>query len=172
MSKLYAVTDGSYSDYHIEGLFDDKAKAEEFAEYYDYRVEEHDANPEAPEARNGFQYRAWFNGDKDQIRLCRISNERDFQRDEWVIETYCPDHDRASTDLFARDEEHARKIAADRLSALKAGSTFAYSHDHVQVPVMFDDGTPSAANHYIQMKQAWTWRDTKFEPIGPAERVE
>ena len=48
MGKLYAITEGEYSDYHIIGLCSDKARAEEICEqynakttyYYEAKIEE------------------------------------------------------------------------------------------------------------------------------------
>jgi hypothetical protein len=49
--KLYAVTEGDYSDYRIVGLFDDRAKAEAYADHFGgefgtMTVEDYEANPE------------------------------------------------------------------------------------------------------------------------------
>ena len=43
--KVYIVTDGDYSDYHIEAVFTDKEKAEKYASLHCYdAVEEYDAD--------------------------------------------------------------------------------------------------------------------------------
>ena len=40
--KVYVITDGNYSDYHIKQVFLNKDKAESFAKLHQYRVEEYD----------------------------------------------------------------------------------------------------------------------------------
>lgn len=49
--KIYVVTSGSYSDYHIDGIFDDKGLAQSFIDSFDIRdswdkmsIEEWDLN--------------------------------------------------------------------------------------------------------------------------------
>jgi hypothetical protein len=50
--KVYIVTDGIYSDYHIEAVFTDKEKAEAFAAIHTYNnVEEWDADELLPEGK-------------------------------------------------------------------------------------------------------------------------
>ena len=44
---IYVVTDGEYSDYHIEGVFLDKEKAYKYAELNDCIVEEYEPMDDA-----------------------------------------------------------------------------------------------------------------------------
>ena len=58
--KVYIVTDGDYSDYHIVGVYTDKEKAEKYTSTYSGRVEEHDTDPDIPYPPKG--YKVWFVG--------------------------------------------------------------------------------------------------------------
>lgn len=55
--KLYVVTQGEYSDYHIEKIFLDKDKAENYAKYHRAEVEEWETDDEDYEIiKNGYYY--------------------------------------------------------------------------------------------------------------------
>lgn len=51
---IYIVTEGSYSDYTIKAVFDDKELADKYASvYHDADVEEYDINSEADKVKQG-----------------------------------------------------------------------------------------------------------------------
>jgi hypothetical protein len=55
--KVWVVTDGEYSGYHIIGAFSTEAKADEFVSLFGGRVEEWDLDPFQKAVRRGV--RAW-----------------------------------------------------------------------------------------------------------------
>ena len=117
--KVYVVTQGEYSEYHIVGVTLDREKAERWLElynsekgkyYYVAEIEEY----EADEFGNGGLYQwevspGWSN---EECVLDTMS-ERDY--DEW----YCDDYNYYLT-VMAKDKDHALKAAHDKIAKLKA----------------------------------------------------
>ena len=119
-SKVYVITKGSYSDYHICAVTMDKARAENlkklFSDRYDEAtVEEYILN-ECKE--NGSMYYVDFPDDEPQ----RIG------LDEFAGAYVAPNMDRCVLDWYdpirvyvrAKDEQHAIKIAQDEYAKWKA----------------------------------------------------
>lgn len=76
--KIYVVTAGSYSDYHIEKIFTNKDKAEEFAKWcYDSNgVDEWDTEDELDVGKYyqiSVQYRVYDNG-KSEMPIVSVWN--------------------------------------------------------------------------------------------------
>lgn len=116
--KLYAVTAGSYSDYHIIGLFSDKAKAEEYVachnkagsgsgEFAD--VEEYIDGALCSD--DGFIFEVYFI--KNEFRDIVLSEASSIKTE--VFE-YPQSRETIRISVRAKDEEHAKKIAADKLA--------------------------------------------------------
>lgn len=79
--KVYIVTAGSYSDYHIEKVFTDKDKAEEFAKWcYDSNgVDEYDTEDDINVGKYyqiHITYKAYDNG-KSETPVVNILNRAD-----------------------------------------------------------------------------------------------
>ena len=128
MSKVYIVTSGSYSDYHICAASLDKAHAKILAEKYtdsydEATIEEYELDEFFEEANRGF---SWYwckctleNGMFGQVEVrqmdgygsCAVGKvTKAFRRDQ------------LSVDVLAENDEHARKIAAEKFA------TYVYEH--------------------------------------------
>ena len=116
--KIYVVTQGEYSAYHIVGVTLDRAKAERWVELYnaedriyhrDAQIEEYEADEFGNDGmylwevsqgwgeddvvldtKSGYDYGEWYNGD-DNYRVT----------------------------VMARDKDHALKAAYDKIAKLK-----------------------------------------------------
>ena len=125
MKNIYVLTEGSYSDYHIVGVYSTKELAEEAQSLYqDSQIEEYDLDniPEHPPGMS-----AWFvrisDGKLDDIFTTQVSpfnetvpSEKEYQWSdgETAYFVYC----------WAVDGNHAEKIALDKYyqhQATKAG---------------------------------------------------
>lgn len=107
MKKIYLVSAGSYSDYMIYGVFDNRELAEKykkmFGDYFD--VEEMELNPKELEINSGkYPYRVAFI--KDGIESIK-NHTPDFLHGQYQCCTML------IIWVWARDEEHAKKSAAD-----------------------------------------------------------
>lgn len=51
--KVYVVTDGDYSDYHIVAVYTDSALAEKYVSIYSGRIEKYDTDPDIPYPPDG-----------------------------------------------------------------------------------------------------------------------
>lgn len=110
MSKVYLVTDGDYSDYHVLGVYATTEKAEEAKLLYaaDNDIEEYelDAVPDSPPGLVPFVVTITFSGDvRDAYR-----ESADQFSPRWHVANW----DRNPCGRFymwARDEQHAVKIA-------------------------------------------------------------
>lgn len=107
--KIYVITSGEYSDYHICAVTDDPNKAEILRKQYTDRwdvaeIEEWDT--EEPVINEGSKYyKVDFNCKGEAIRAFESSpySSKDIGTiDKWTVE------------LYAKDEETAIKIAAER----------------------------------------------------------
>lgn len=128
MSKVYIVTSGDYSDYHICAASLDKERAEILAEKYtdrfdDAEVEEYELDEFFEEAKQGyFWYWCW----------CKIENGMFGQVEVRQLDSYGTDvvgkvvkslrHEQLFVDVLAENDEHARKIAAEKFA------TYIYEH--------------------------------------------
>lgn len=137
MKKIYIITDGDYSDYHIEAVFDSKKLALKYANKYYQKnyypnIEEYELNPLQELNRKGCN--AYFvDISQDGERLEFVSPEyasvSDFNRYQQPPELYYPKVDYNENDkmfymtIWAKDKAHAKKIAIDkrREAAVKLG---------------------------------------------------
>jgi hypothetical protein len=125
MKNIYVLTEGSYSDYHIVGVYSTKELAEEAQSLYkDSQIEEYDLD-DIPEHPPGMS--AWFvrinDGELDDIFTNQVSpfdqtvpSEKEYRwrHGETAYFVYC----------WAVDGNHAEKIALDKYyqhQATKAG---------------------------------------------------
>lgn len=126
--KLYVVTEGDYSDYHICGIYSTPEKAERArALYHADSIEEweQDAMPDAPEGMTYFAVAMQRDGTTVYVRP-RNADAREEEYDwcptwptRWVngkLESI----DAVEFTMFARDEQHAVKIANERRAQLIA----------------------------------------------------
>jgi hypothetical protein len=126
MSKLYAVTCGEYSDYHIVALCSDKTKAEEIVELLSR--DEPCYEPIVEEYEDGI----CFNLNRNMYFVCLDENGLDVElldnyekletlRDEELNKVeYIPYFKRYRVKVEANNEEIAKKIACDLIAEFKA----------------------------------------------------
>lgn len=119
--EVYIVTEGCYSDYRIEAVFSDRAKADEFVEFRnryergsDYQVE---IWPVDSANRGDILYCVWVNRDGEcvgqQTKVCERSRPED----------YISNLNSRSGTIYAestRGYDVALKIARDKLAEIKA----------------------------------------------------
>lgn len=114
MGKLYAVTEGRYSDYHIVALSSDKEKAEELAKWYNLRehtnaeVEEFEDSVSVPtESINSYSVVFDCKGRIIQTNKCWV----DYGLQKYV---YCNPRGFLEVSVLAENVEAAEKIASER----------------------------------------------------------
>jgi hypothetical protein len=125
MTSIYVLTEGSYSDYHIVGVYSTKELAQESQSLYkDSQIEEYDLD-NIPEHPPGMK--AWFvridDGKLDDTYTHQVSPFYETIPREFEYE-----HPSGETSYFvycwAVDKDHAEKIALDKYyqhRATKAG---------------------------------------------------
>jgi len=159
---IYIVTEGCYSDYRICGVFDDKDKAEKFRKHHSHdEVEEHELNPETPQF-DGFAYRVCYSFDprcRNPIRFYRMSNEYE-RNGNWRMEVHYntkkPSH--IQCEIVADDDEHAAKIASEKVAAFLAGCTHAYHYTFHREAIM-EDGVPTPAHKRVDIRETYAMVD-------------
>lgn len=112
--KVYVITKGAYSDYHICAVAATKEIAEKLQKIYsedswsDATIEEYDLN----EARDDVRvfYDVTFEDDRVSVRF----NEYDEKESIWLLKGNKWQSDRLIVCVRARDADHAVKIAQDR----------------------------------------------------------
>lgn len=131
--EAYIVTTGYYSDYRIVGVFDDRKLAEEFvSQTSDARIEAHTLNPFTEQVRDGSKpYQVQMRRDGYAVNIyCKTDNPGDW--------TSTPDFyfiwDSAGAfaiQVFARDEQHAIKIANETRTMILANNLWGNEHSSV-----------------------------------------
>lgn len=130
---LYVVTEGEYSDYHIVGIYSTKEQAEKIKKYrsglYEYPdIEEWELNGYIPEdidyAREYYRItyndRQYGQGFWDCKRFTKIGKEN-IQDCPWTLHESFPLWFRIDIPCDrVKDEQHAIKIAQDKLAEIKA----------------------------------------------------
>jgi hypothetical protein len=104
---IYVVTQGSYSDYHICGVFDDQRLAERMADKLCGDVETYHLNPFAAEIRSDlYGYKVLMDRQGNVIEARRWTfNTMDAQGYHTIWHD-----DRLFNHCWAKDEQHAIKI--------------------------------------------------------------
>ena len=128
--KVYVVTAGDYSDYHIAGIFDSREKAEEYINYSTYSdlndIEEYNLNEPPDKREKIFEIRSDFEnidckivGDSSEPMmykdLMHIMNFGLGDRKQYIYFYICAD-----------TRERAIKIASERLRQVKAEEHFRF----------------------------------------------
>ncbi|MBO5080351.1 MAG: hypothetical protein J6B82_05665 [Bacteroidaceae bacterium] len=128
--KVYAVTSGEYSDYHIKGIFDSREKAEEYINYSTYSdlndIEEYNLNEPPDKGEKIFEIRSDFEnidckivGDSPEPMmykdLMHIMNFGLGDRKQYIYFYICAD-----------TRDRAIKIASERLRQVKAEEHFRF----------------------------------------------
>lgn len=128
--KIYVITAGEYSDYHICAVTDDSVSAENLRVYYttslyDYvNIETFETKslPERPKTCWDCRYYL-DKGHMTCTEVCYVSKEEVGGRDVWETKIndvkYSSFLNAFSIYVFAKDEEHASKIAAEKIYQYK-----------------------------------------------------
>jgi len=129
--KVYVVTAGDYSDYHIKGIFDSREKAEEYINHSTdsdlNEIEEYNLNELKPDKREKlFEIRSDF--ENIDCKIVGPSSEPMMYKDLMHIMNFGLG-DRKQYIYFyicADTRERAIKIASERLRQVKAEEHFRY----------------------------------------------
>lgn len=118
--KIYIITAGCYSDYHICAATTDKEKAERLKVLF-------------KDSYNGSEIEEYEDGMFDRVLFDQYKPYRVFFKQNGSVyavseseieyfkeEVYIPRYGDGIVGCFARDETHARKIAIDRYAKAKA----------------------------------------------------
>lgn len=116
--KLYLVTDGDYSDYHLCCVCSSKQKADHAKKFYaaqnDIEEYELDALPDHPDGMFWYSVRMDRDGD---TRSVKIEAGNHAHEDEW---SPYGDNETVCFYMWATDEKHAVKVANERRAMLVA----------------------------------------------------
>lgn len=117
--KVYIITKGDYSDYHICAVTLDEERAEKLRKMYsdsinDANIEEYVPN----EAKPIFLYGVQFSRDGNVMSY--RADEYDLKDEGYVEYEYDGYEQYYVVWVKAKDEDHALKIAQDRLAEYKA----------------------------------------------------
>jgi len=123
--KVYIVTVGSYSEYHIEAIFSTEELADGYVDrwgkHYGASVEEWDLDAidpfEHPDL-DRYEVRMLRNGDTEWVHQEAGGREEDWIGAYWGGEQFLTVH------CWARDGEHAVKIANERRAQAIAEGRF------------------------------------------------
>lgn len=115
LNKIYLVTEGEYSDYHIIGAFSTKEKAQSFIKLFGDRygmyLEDYEIDKYEKQIADGLKYyivHMKFNGDVEYISV-----ESNLESSDKIWS------DNIQVCVWAKDEKHAIKIANERRIKLK-----------------------------------------------------
>ena len=125
IEKVYIVTAGSYSDYHIAGVFTDKALADRFASKHrwgDAEVGTWQVNPVEEQLHSGREpYVVYI--DKEGKVSCEMDWNAISDVQEYGVRSDGYDgYGRLRLVVFAKDEQHAAKIANERRTQIIANN--------------------------------------------------
>ena len=116
--KIYVITKGDYSDYHICGVSTDKEKAEKLARFFtdqwdDAKVEEYDTDRYELLSDNTKVYRVLFYENGNVHKLTHESSDYYDNKITELDPTYCSGAT-LSVYVSADDEISAIKIASEK----------------------------------------------------------
>ena len=120
--KIFIVTSGEYSDYHIDGVFTDKGLAMIFTQKFGGDIEEWDANPFSKELRAGyspFLVRMLENGDVSKVEVSTNSYRFIDGNTSWKP-SWKDGQGNFCFYVLATDEKHAVKIANEKRTMILA----------------------------------------------------
>lgn len=123
--KIYIITKGDYSSYHICAVSTDKKKAETlrkaFSDSWDEaQIETYESDEFLTEIENGFKlYDCAIKEDGDMSITTFESSIDYIDSSNFKVKKYkmAPGY---CVYVWAKDKEHARKIAADKIAEFKA----------------------------------------------------
>lgn len=115
--KIYVITNGEYSWYHIVGVTLDKEKAEKWVKLYNAADKNNDAQIEEFEADDfGREGLYWWHVSKDCVET--IVRPADLYKDDDVVWIYGDNE--FELNVFASSKKTALKAAYDKVAKEKA----------------------------------------------------
>lgn len=129
-TKVYIVSKGSYSDWHIKGIFSSKEKAEVFKSFLGDSteindIEEYEVDKEYNFPKNKLFYEVKINTITNQYTVCKEDATDTYQK---VLYVAYGDNIHVLVYCWADDEEAAIKIASERILICKAENKFFVNH--------------------------------------------
>ena len=119
-NKIYIVTSGEYSDYHIDAVFSTQKLAEDYIQQNgtDYKIEEYNLDEEID--RNTKLWRVEFDVNDGEFKEASVRDyAKDYFRDICKVSDYFRSR-RISFFVDADTMDRAVKIASERFAAVKA----------------------------------------------------
>ncbi len=143
IEKVYVCTSGEYSDYHIDTVFDNKEDAEEFCEKFGDMIEEYEINVITPILRTGFKrYIVCLDRDGntpfdsgsniEQLKYLNIGNLKtvvhfnEGEKEKYPCSRLIPNTEYILVTCFAKNEEHALKIANEKRTEIIAFNKWSF----------------------------------------------
>ena len=121
---IYVVTDGVYSEYHVEAVFTSREKAEEFRTYHGYdNVEEFEADPIEQRADARLLWRCEYSLKDGQYTYVRWDTAKAKEYCAYGLEV--ERYDVLRCWLLAHDEGQLREIWQEKVRSFRAGQTTA-----------------------------------------------
>ncbi len=126
MNKIYIVTAGKYSDYHIERVFSTKKKAQEYLDHFgnanNANMVEYDLDKETPRGVFGYCVFIYEDGSATAKLTTLDDNNINSRRNifQYLERLECYGRDRFWFNVEAKDAPHAIKIASERLMQINA----------------------------------------------------
>ena len=125
--KIYVITKGEYSDHHICAVSEDERKAEMLRRFYsgdgryeEATIEEYDTNLWLTEIESGFKMYCCRVDDDGIIEIVESALTLDYTSPgDFKVRYYEKQH-RYCLYVFAKDKDHAKKIAIDKVNEYKA----------------------------------------------------
>lgn len=121
--KIYIITKGDYSSYHICAVSTDKNKAETlrkaFSDSWDEaQIETYESDEFLTEIENGFKLYDCVMKEDGNMSITTFESSIDYINSaDFKVKKYEKAY---KVYVWAKDKEHARKIAADKIAEFKA----------------------------------------------------
>lgn len=121
--KVYIVTQGEYSDYHIEGVFSTREKAQEYLDHigsaWNAGIEEYNIDEETPRGVFLYNVKILDDGGKAVVEIMERDDRFTYRRKD-VFGYHFTFITGWWFNVEAEDAKHAVKIASERLMQIKA----------------------------------------------------
>jgi hypothetical protein len=118
MTTIYLVSDGEYSDYSVYGLYSTLEKAKQAQELYAAGyIEEFELDYLPPHPPGELLWAVWMkdSGDIKTVKRIRAREQYSpFSSIRVLCEGWYPKTDGRRMEIWARDQEHATKIASEK----------------------------------------------------------
>ena len=131
-TTIYLVSDGEYSDYTVLGIYSTKEKAQEAMELYAANyIEEFEIDYLPPHPPGELRWTVYMKDDGSVMEAKRASPSETFKKLEsfrFSSECLWPKTDGRTLIFWARDKEHAIKIASEKRREMIVSGEW-YSND-------------------------------------------